>query len=236
MDAPKTSSLLPTDVVQLAALVGEIEHVYGAISPQMKAFYQALKEQEGAAAARSLLIRAGHLFDLDRGVDAGADVAEVMRPVPMDAREGAPYWAAFFGFLDKTKDAGPGAAKAGSSGIEVRLATGHVSDRVADFDDDERYADRGGEVQLVQVEMTGKVALPRPDAIALAGAVLEATSQSFHALRYGQLRPGQARDLLDAVRDAELKLADLREHLFEDLLDGVGLFADPVDPFEGETA
>src|SRR4051794_18457826 len=105
MDTPNASSPLPTDVVQLAALVDEIVHVYGAISPQMKAFYRALKEQEGAAAARSLLIRAGHLFDLDRGVDAGADVAEVTRPVPMYAREGAPYWARFCGFLDKNGDA-----------------------------------------------------------------------------------------------------------------------------------
>jgi hypothetical protein len=88
-------------------------------------------------------------------------------------------------------------------------------------------------VQLVEV---GKVALTRADAIALAGAVLEATSHSFHALRLGKLRAGQARDLLDRVRDAELKLDELREHLLEDLLDGVDLFAEPVDPFEGEGA
>jgi hypothetical protein len=102
-------------------------------------------------------------------------------------------------------------------------------------DTDEDYADRGAVWELVEIDTNYKpsrpgqhpVRLTRPDAVKLAGSVLEATEDTFHYLRCGRLRPIEAKELLEALQHVEYQLNEIREHALGDLLEGVGLSHDP---------
>jgi hypothetical protein len=65
--------------------------------------------------------------------------------------------------------------------------------------------------------------------------VLQATEDTFHYMRCGQLRPSEAAALLHALQAVEYQLTELREHALGDLLDGTGLGAEPTDDHTTET-
>ena len=71
--------------------------------------------------------------------------------------------------------------------------------------------------------------LTRIDAIALAGAVLQATEDTFHFSRCGRLRAVEAKEVLVAIQDVDLRLNQLREHALADLLNGVCLGDEPAN-------
>ncbi|OXM49561.1 hypothetical protein CFP71_29900 [Amycolatopsis thailandensis] len=108
--------------------------------------------------------------------------------------------------------------------------TGEVTDKEME------YADCGEERQLVEIDTNYKptrdseypVRLTRCDAVKLAAALLEAAEDTFHYSRCGRLRPAEAKDLLDAIRDTEHQLSELRDHAPNDLLAGTGLTKDPL--------
>lgn len=109
-----------------------------------------------------------------------------------------------------------------------------VAGEVTDADLD--YADFGEVRQLVEVDTNYKstrtseypVRLTRGEAVKLAGALLEAVEDTFHASRCGRLRPAEAKDLIDVIRETEYQLSELREHALFDLLVGAGLAKDPL--------
>jgi hypothetical protein len=82
-------------------------------------------------------------------------------------------------------------------------------------DTDEDYADRGAVWELVETDTNYKpsrpsqhpVRLTRPDAVKLAGSVLEATEDTFH-YSIGRLRPIEAKELLEALQHVEYQLND----------------------------
>lgn len=95
-------------------------------------------------------------------------------------------------------------------------------------DDGWPYADRNGTRGLVKVDTNYKptsrigaypVCLTREDAVQFASEVLEATEDTFHLARRGQLRPEEAGELLRALEGVDTVLAQLREHALGDLLD-----------------
>ncbi|RSM77070.1 hypothetical protein DL991_21220 [Amycolatopsis sp. WAC 01375] len=112
--------------------------------------------------------------------------------------------------------------------------TGEVSEEALE------YADCGEERHLVEIDTNYKptrdsqhpVRLTRGDAVKLAGALLEAVEDTFHYSRCGRLRPAEAKELLDAIRDTEYQLVELRDHALNDLLVGAGLTKDPLDVTE----
>jgi hypothetical protein len=73
------------------------------------------------------------------------------------------------------------------------------------------------------------VRLTRADAVKFATSVLEATEDTLHYNRCGQLRPTEAAELLKALRAVEFKLSDLRQHPEFDLFEGTGLGDEPAD-------
>jgi hypothetical protein len=97
----------------------------------------------------------------------------------------------------------------------------------------EKYADFGDVRQLVEVDTNYKpgrpgqhpVRLTRADAVKFAAAVLRATGETFDCRRCGQLRPAEAAELLQALREVQVELDDVREHALGDLLDDTGLGA-----------
>ena len=101
----------------------------------------------------------------------------------------------------------------------------------------EKYADFGDVRQLVEIDTNYKpgrpgqhpVRLTRADAMTFAAAVLRATGDTFHYSRCGQLRPAEAAELLQALREIEVELDEIREHALADLLDGTGLGEDQPD-------
>jgi hypothetical protein len=101
----------------------------------------------------------------------------------------------------------------------------------------EKYADFGDVRQLVEIDTNYKpgrpgqhpVRLTRADAMKFAAAVLRATGDTFHYSRCGQLRPAEAAELLQALREIEVELDEIREHALADLLDGTGLGDDQPD-------
>lgn len=220
---------LPTDVPELARLLDQFETAYGAHSPETRALYTTMQEQEGVAEARLLWIRAGRIYDW---LDDTAPPAEVEIPGPTYSPQGEPYWATFFSYTDPDDDL------ALPSSVVVELATGHAP-ATNDIRDQSavRFADGLGEVQLIQVDTNYKpdrtsdnaAKLRRADAIKLSAALLAATSHSFSFTKLGRLRPAQAADLLEVLRDTERQLGELRDHLMEDLVDGVGLSETPND-------
>jgi hypothetical protein len=74
------------------------------------------------------------------------------------------------------------------------------------------------------------VRLTRADAMKFAAAVLRTTGDTFHYHRCGQLRPAEAAELLQALREIEVELDEIREHALADLLDGTGLGDDQPEP------
>jgi hypothetical protein len=100
---------------------------------------------------------------------------------------------------------------------------------------DEGFADYGELRYLVEIDTNYKatrtsdypVRLARTDAAGLAAAILRATEDTFHFARWGRLRPIEAMELLDALREVEHQLSEIREHALGDLCTGVGLGTDP---------
>ncbi|MEC3976251.1 hypothetical protein [Amycolatopsis sp. H20-H5] len=109
--------------------------------------------------------------------------------------------------------------------------TGEVADKDWDF------ADVGETRQLVEIDTNYKptrkgehpVRLTRTDAVKFATSVLTATEDTFDFRRCGQLRPVEAKELLEALREVEHRLSDIREHALSDLIAGVGLDDDTTD-------
>jgi hypothetical protein len=100
----------------------------------------------------------------------------------------------------------------------------------------DEYADGGGDRELVEIDTNYKASRPgqqpvrltRVDALRLAAAILEATEDTFHYMRCGRLRPAAAKDVLDALREVEYQLSELRDHVLADLFIGTGLDRDPM--------
>ena len=116
------------------------------------------------------------------------------------------------------------------TGYDAAAAEASAEDRL-DLDE---HADAAGDRELVEIDTNYKatrpgqhpVRLTRTDAARLAGAILEATENTFHYTRCGRLRPADAKDLLAAIRDVEFQLGELRDHALTDLLIGAGLETD----------
>jgi len=110
------------------------------------------------------------------------------------------------------------------------------------------FADSHGERQLVQIDTNYKAGpeseypadLTRTAAAALAVAVLTAIEDTFHRTRLGQLRPGEAAELLHSLEEVDYALASLRSHALTDLTDGITgragphLFDQDVEPDHDE--
>jgi hypothetical protein len=103
----------------------------------------------------------------------------------------------------------------------------------AEIADSERYADAAGEQHLLQIDTNYKdtrpgehpVRLTRTDAIRLAAHILTATEDTFHFTRAGALRASEATDVLLALEQVDIALAELRSHALGDLLRDTGLKA-----------
>jgi hypothetical protein len=147
-----------------------------------------------------------------------------------------PYSASFEGYTAHADD--------WPNTVRVEAVTGYDPRNEADQFDADTFADNQlGERGLVEIDTNYKatrpgehpVRLTRADAVQLAGAVLQATDDTFHYLRCGRLRPSEAAELLRALQHVEYQLTELREHALGDLLDGTGLAAEPANDHTTET-
>ncbi|OXM44943.1 hypothetical protein CFP71_39525 [Amycolatopsis thailandensis] len=124
-----------------------------------------------------------------------------------------------------------------ANSVRVEVVEGYDPTFTSEVTDgDMEFADYGEARQLVEIDTNYKptrdsehaVRLTRSDAVKLAAALLEAVEDTFHYSRCGRLRPSEAKDLLDTIRDTEHQLAELRDHALNDLFVGTGLMEDPV--------
>jgi hypothetical protein len=117
--------------------------------------------------------------------------------------------------------------------VSVAVITEETDDQPDDGDDD-YYADSMGARELVEVDTNYKpdrtgehpVRLTRVDAVRLAVHLLAATEDTFHYSRRGPLRAREAAQLLRALEEVDVALADVRSHALTDLLRDTDLDAD----------
>ncbi|MFD5090412.1 hypothetical protein ACFWMR_07415 [Amycolatopsis thailandensis] len=143
-----------------------------------------------------------------------------------------PFSACFEGWTPNPED-----LEQWPNSVRVEVVEGYDPTFTGELtDEDLEYADYGEERHLVEIDTNYKptrdsaypVRLTRSDAVKLAAALLEAVEDTFHYSRCGRLRPAEAKDLLDAIRDTEHQLTELRDHALNDLLAGTGLTEDPL--------
>jgi len=105
------------------------------------------------------------------------------------------------------------------------VSTVAVHDPTERPEEEAEWAADYGDRQLVRVDANYKptrpgehpVDLSRPDAARLAAAVLEATEDTFHHGRVGELRAAAAARLLSALEAVDFALANRRAHALGDL-------------------
>ncbi|NKQ54993.1 hypothetical protein HFP15_19095 [Amycolatopsis sp. K13G38] len=154
-----------------------------------------------------------------------------------------PFQASFEGW-----NANPDSLDDWPNTVSVEAVTGYDpaaedAASVAGERDLDEYADTHGERELVEIDTNYKptrpgqhpVRLTRVDAARLAAAILQATEDTFHYTRCGRLRPADAKELLEALRDVEYQLSELRDHALTDLLIGTGLDRDPMNTADEES-
>lgn len=116
--------------------------------------------------------------------------------------------------------------------VSVSVITAAAGDP-APAGEDDYYADSHGERELVEIDTNYKptrtsdypVRLTRIDAIQLVVHLLQATEDTFHYARRGQLRGAEAAELLRALQEVDYALSELRGHALDDLVRDTG--ADP---------
>jgi hypothetical protein len=118
-----------------------------------------------------------------------------------------------------------GTAPDGEWANSVLVTTVAVCDATERPEQEGEWAADYGDRQLVRVDTNYKptrpgehpVDLSRPDAARLAAAILEATEDTFHYGRVGELRADEAAQLLSALEEVDYALANLRSHALGDL-------------------